>query len=332
MIFHPAILSLLVSSLLIGVMVLYAALYGVRIVAQWDIKSGSERQLVLERRTYFVATIVRYFLVIQIASLFLLIYTADSIHTLFSGTMCAVGVFDVNRFGFPTILFKLSTSFLAGLWLIIDRADNSGADYPLIKIKYWFLILLAPVIVAENITQWAFFIGLHPDIITSCCGSLFSPGGRGVASEIASVPIVPALLIFFSVLALTLCSGAVFIVRGVGGIFFSAASFVAGVISIGAIISALSVYIYELPSHHCPFCILQPEYHFIGYPMYAAILVGSICGAGVGVCAPFRKIPSIQNSLLVFGKHLAIAAMAAFSVLAVTAIQVIATSHYHMRM
>jgi len=330
MILHPAILSVLAGSILIGVMVLYAALYGVRILWQWDIKSGSERQLLLERRTYFVATIVNYFLVIQIASLFLLIYTADAIHTLFAGTMCAVGTFDVNRFGFPAVLIKLVTSILAGLWLILNHADNKGSDYPLIRIKYGLLIFIAPCIVAENIVLWNFFSGLHPDIITSCCGSLFSPGGKSVTSEIAGAPVIPALTVFFSALALTLGSGVVFILRSAGGILFSIASFSTGAISVGAIISALSVYIYELPSHHCPFCILQPEYHCIGYLLYGAILVGSICGAGVGILMPFRKTPSIKNTLPAFQSRLAMVSCAAFFVLAVTAIMAIVNSSYHL--
>jgi hypothetical protein len=330
MILHPSIIALIASSLLICVMTLYAAWYGVRIVFQWNLKSGSEKQVLLERRTYFTATIVKYFLVIQIASLFLLVYTADSIHSLFAGTMCAVGTFDVNRFGFPTVLLKLLTSILAGLWLIIDHADNGGFDYPLIRIKYGFLIFLSPLILIENIIQWAYFSGLHPDIITSCCGSLFSPGGKGAAAEIAGIPLIPALYIFFGALAFSITTGIVFLFRARAGVLFAVSSGITGVVSIGAIISALSVYIYELPSHHCPFCLLQPEYHYIGYVLYGAILIGLICGVGVGILAPFRKIPSLTITLPIFRKHLAEAAVAAFIVLAVTGIIVIAGSHYHL--
>jgi hypothetical protein len=331
MILHPAILALLASSLLIGIMVLYAAWYGVRIVALWDGTSGSEQQILLERRTYFVATVVNYFLVIQIASLFWLVYTADTLHTLFAGTMCAVGTFEVNPFGFPTVLIKLATSILAGIWIILNHADNKGFDYPLIRVKYWFLIILAPCIIVENVVQWCFFVGLHPDIITSCCGSLFSPGGRNVAAEMAGAPIVPVLYVFFFALAITIGSGAFFIFRARGVLFFSFASLIAGAVSIEAVISALSVYIYELPSHHCPFCILQPEYHYIGYLIYGAILTGVICGAGVGVLSIFRKIPSIAAALPPFQRRLAVASVLAYGILMVTAIATIAGSHYHIR-
>ena len=42
MIFHPSILALYVSSILIAFMVFYSAFYGVQILRRWDIESGSE--------------------------------------------------------------------------------------------------------------------------------------------------------------------------------------------------------------------------------------------------------------------------------------------------
>lgn len=110
MILHPSILALFVSSLLISLLSLYAAGYGILILRRWDIASGSELQLVLERRTYLISTIVSYFLAFQLVSLFLFIQTADSICHLFVGAMCAVGTLTVNSFGYPTLLLKIVTN------------------------------------------------------------------------------------------------------------------------------------------------------------------------------------------------------------------------------
>ena len=79
MFFHPAILALFIGSLLISGMLLYAAYYGVQILQKWDIHSGSEIQLNLERRTYLISTIMAYALVFQLFSFFLFIYTADNL-------------------------------------------------------------------------------------------------------------------------------------------------------------------------------------------------------------------------------------------------------------
>ena len=217
MILHPGILSLLVSSLLVGGMVLYAAFCGIGILRGWDISSGSERQLMLERKTYLVSTILGYLLFFQLISLFLFIYTADDICPLFTGAMCAVGTLTVNPFGYPVLLCKIATFILAGLWLILNYADSRGYDYPLVRIKYWFLLFLAPVVVVEAIMQWLYFLGLRPDVITSCCGSLFSSESAGVAAEIASLPAFPMMGVFYFVMVLTLVAGVLFYRTGKGG-------------------------------------------------------------------------------------------------------------------
>jgi len=296
-ILHPSILALAISSLLICLMVLYSTFYGIRILRDWDIASGSERQLELERRTYLLSTIVSYFLALQLISLFFFIFTADSICKLFVGAMCAVGTLSVNGFGYPTLLLKIITFILAGLWLILNHADNQGYDYPLIRKKYLMLAVLAPLILLETVVQSIYFVGLKPDIITSCCGSLFSTAGQGIATEIASLPALPILTLFYVSALVTFAAGLRFYCRESGGYIFAILSGSHLLVAIVAIISVFSLYIYQMPSHHCPFCILQKEYYFIGYPIYIAILVGGVTGLGTGMLMPFRAVASLREIL-----------------------------------
>jgi hypothetical protein len=76
-------------------------------------------------------------------------------------------------------------------------------------------------------------------------------------------------------------------------------------VGLAAVVSWLSPYVYELPTHHCPFCLLQREYHWVGYPLYGALLGGSLTGAGVGVLMPFRAIPSLAGALPAYQRRLA---------------------------
>lgn len=309
MILHPSILALMVSSLLVCLMLLYAGFYGVRILRKWDITSGSELQLELERRTYLISTIVSFFLALQLISLFLFIHTADSISPLFVGAMCAVGTLTVSGFGYPTLLLKIVTFMLAGLWLVLNHADNQGYDYPLIRKKYLLLLLMAPIILAETVVQGIYFSGLRPDIITSCCGSLFAPAARGIAAEIAALPPLPMLAVFYVSSLLTIAAGLWFYFRGSGGYLFAFLSGGHFLVAIVAVISVISLYIYRLPSHHCPFCILRQEYHFIGYPLYAAMLAGGVCGIGAGLLTRFRAVASLRETLPGVQKRLTMAAM-----------------------
>jgi len=297
MMLHPSILALFCSSLLISLMTLYAACYGILILRRWDITSGSELQLALERRTYLISTIVGYFLVFQLVSLFLFIQTADSICHLFVGAMCAVGTLTVNGFGYPTLLLKVITFMLAGLWLILNHTDNRGYDYPLIRAKYLLLIVAAPFVVAESVLQATFFLKLTPDIITSCCGALFSQTSRGIASEIAAAPSIPMKIAFYGCILVTGAAGARFWLRGRGAYLFGTLSGVSFPVSIAAMVSFISLYFYQMPSHHCPFCILQQEYGYVGYPLYALLLSGTVTGLGVGLLQPFRSKTSLKEVL-----------------------------------
>src|SRR5512139_196188 len=118
MIFHPAVIALYVSSILISFMVLYSASYGFQILRRWDIRSGSELQLVLERKTYLISTLLTYLFGFELLSLFLYIFAADQLHTFFVGAMCAAGSLYVNSYGYPALILKLLNFLLAGLWLI----------------------------------------------------------------------------------------------------------------------------------------------------------------------------------------------------------------------
>ncbi len=312
MIFHPGVMALLLGSALSCLMLLYSGYYGLAIVRGFDIRSGSERQLGLERRTYLVSTVVAYAFGFQLLSFFLFLYTADLLHTLFPGAMCAAGVLNVNRYGYPALLLKCVTFLLAGMWLILNAADNRGYDYPLIRKKYLFLLAIIPLVLAEAAVQALFFLGLDPNVITSCCGALFSPERTGVPSWLGGVPPLAALIGFYLGIAACLCAWLYYRKRGKGGYIFSAASAASFLLSAVALVSIISLYVYELPSHRCPFCLLHGEYGYVGYLLYTSLLGGGVTGAGVGLLMPFRKLESLKESVPSMQGRLSRAAMACY--------------------
>ncbi len=307
MIFHPDILALYVSSILITFVVLYAASYGVQIIRRWNIESGSEEQLILERKTYLISTLLAYLFAFEILSLFLFIFTVDRLHTFFVGAMCAAGTLYANGYGYPALILKVVNFLFVGLWLILNYADNRGYDYPLIKKKYSLLLLLAPLLLTEMIVQANYFLRLRPDIITSCCGSLFSKEGNSFVSEMSFLPSIPMKLAFYLSMSFTVFSGIYFYRREKAGYFLSASSGVTLLVSMASILSFISVYFYELPTHHCPFCILQQEYGYVGYPLYMTLLGGTISGVGVGLLMPFRKMKSLSTVVPSLQRRLALA-------------------------
>ncbi len=323
---HPAIIALVGASLLVCAMVLYAGGYGVRILKRWDLQSGSEEQLGLERRTYLISVILGYALIFQVMSFFLFITTADTLHPLFVGAMCAAGSLNANGFGYPVLLLKTVNCLLAGAWLIVNRVDARGYDYPLIRPKYTLLLVLALLVTVETVTQIAYFSGLHADVITSCCGSLFSADRRDIAGELAGAPVRQTMLFFGLSLAACGVSGARFLARGKGDALFALLGSVFFITAVVAIVSFISLYFYELPSHHCPFCILQKEYGHVGYLLYGTLLGGEIAALGVGFLAPFKTVPSMRMIIPPTQKRLVRAALLLFAIFsAAVALRIVTT-------
>jgi len=327
MILSPPIIALTLGSTATALLAIYASVLGIRILRKWDLASGSELQLQLEKRTYLISTLMACAFVFQIGSLFLFIFTAEDLHELFVGAMCAAGTLNVNEFGYPTILLKIGNALLGGLWLIVNYADNRAYDYPLIRKKYTLLLIVTPLLLSEAFLQGAYFAGLEANVITSCCGSLFGTEASGPASWLAALPMKSLQMALIACLAITFLSGMLFY-RGPtwAGAVFSIAGLAALLVSIAALVSIISPYIYELPTHHCPFCILQREYSYIGYFIYVFLLGGAIPGMAVGALLPFRHIESLRAVLPPVLRRLTLVSLAFYALFAFVSAYAVAFS------
>jgi hypothetical protein len=304
MLISPAIIALIAGSLMVVAFTLYACGVGVRILVRWDITSAGENQLQLERKTHLVSSILSHMLVIELLSLFLFIAVANQLHTFFTGAMCAAGVLNVNAYGYATLAMKTFNFVACGVWLVINHVDSRGHDYPLIRFKYAFLLGVSLMLAAEAVMQARFLLDLDPQVITSCCGTLFNERVRQVAAGMSHLPALTAAGSFYAGMLLTLAAGIYCCLTGRHDWLYGFLSVAVFPLSLAALISYFGLYVYELPTHHCPFCMLQREYHFVGYFLYLFLLTGAIAGASAGIVGRFRKkvslskmIPNIQKKL-----------------------------------
>ncbi len=295
MLLNPAILALILVSGVVSLMVGASALFAIRLLRHWDIQSGSERQLRLERRTYLIATLMSWAFAFELLALLLFVYTAESLSGQFVGAMCATGVLNANAWGWPTLFLKIGLFFGGALWLNLNGLDNRGYDYPLIRIKYVLLLVLAPFVVAEAYSQLRFFQGLSPNIITSCCGSLFSADAEGVAAEVSAIAPDRAAWGLSLSGATVILSGLLSSWRPKGALWFAGFAVLAFVLALLAVVALLSPYIYEHPHHHCPFCILKGGYDYIGYLLYIPLFGGTALALAAGASALWREVPSIRQ-------------------------------------
>jgi hypothetical protein len=296
MILQPGIIALVLGSGTTLVLLTYASFLGVKILMRWDMGNSSEEQLSLERKTYLVSTLVRYGLAFEILSVFLFIYTADDLHNLLVGAMCATGSLNANSFGFPTLYAKIAVFFLASAWIALDSLDNRAEDYPLTRKKYTLLLFVVPAVWAGYVLQILYFSHIDPSVITSCCGVLFSEGGTNIGSSLASLPVHQTEFVFFGMFATVVAFGLAVIMSGRRSFIvpFSILSALFFGISTTSIVSFISLYFYQIPTHHCPFDMLQADYYYSGYPLYFSLFSGSFFGAMTGVIEPLKKIRTLS--------------------------------------
>ncbi len=327
MIFDPPVLALLLAATLAALVAVPAALFAVRVLRHWDLASGSARQIAMERQTYLVTTALKLVLLLQMAALALFVHNADRMAVLFTGAMCALGTLNVNAYGMPAFLAQVAVFFTAALWLIVNHADERGRDYPYTRLKYALLLAFAPLVVGAAVLEWLYFLNLDPNVITSCCSKLFTPEATGTAADLSALPPRLALGTLFGGLILL-------IVLGLAGRRFRAARIAFGAsaalwfgLAIADIISAIAPYIYETPNHHCPFCILKPQYGFIGYALYVPLFLATALAAGTGLLAALPQPASLRHTLPQMLKRLKTGALALYALFGLVVLYAIWRSH-----
>ncbi len=299
-----SIIGLLSSAMTGIVFLIYASGAGLQIIRNWDIANGDEGQLILERKTSLISIVLYYVMFCEFFSLFLFVFIAEEIHTLFVGAMCAAGTLNINMFGYPVLAVKLMNFLLCGIWIIINYVDNKGYDYPLIRLKYKFLIVITLLVILETALLFGYFTRLAPEVITSCCGTIFSEGSGNIADLIITLPPWETKILFYLVLFMTFATGLYFHFQKRMAVIFSCFSVLMLPLGLAAVLSFISVYFYQQPTHHCPFCLLKKEYFHVGYILYPALFIASVFCAGTGIINCFRNklsireiVPNIQKRL-----------------------------------
>ena len=314
---NAEILVLLFGSAMVCLLAVLAAVVGLSTLRGWDPGDSSRRQLARERRSLLVEATTRVLLPFQLISLAAFVAVIDRLHPLFPGAMCGVGTLNAHPLGYPTLLSKAIAFLLCALWLILNRATPGTQATALVRLKHASLVVVAGALVVENHLQLRFFDGLRPDVLTSCCATVFSQDGRGIGSALSALPLRETRVAFFSSLALTLGAGLRFLLRGRSPAPYSVLSVILAVAAVAAILAWIAPSVYELPTHHCPLCLLAAGHRPLGYLLYSALAVGLVGGAGAGLLGALRKLDRGGSIRAGEEGRLCAVSMAGFAVFAV---------------
>lgn len=298
-------IALLICSIASIMLMAVAFKTAIRVLRHWDLESDSAEQIALEGDTWFASQLIQLSLSLQIISLFLLMVAANSFAEVLVGAMCAAGAFQANSYGPLSLLTKLVGVFFYGYWIIFHRFDIQSQHYPLMRFKFTYLLLLAPILGADLFFTMQYLRLLEPDIITSCCGVLFGTGITNGYALLGPLPFVPLLTSYVGI-SLFLLAVSVWWSRsehlrsrGTSGVIsLQIQGIVYGVLwlayfgfSLVVITSVISPYVYGMPAHRCPFDLLHSEYHYVGFLIYLLLLGVCFFGSSGNIAMMFVKNP-----------------------------------------
>ena len=292
-----------IALLLCGLIVLFlmglAARSAIRVLMFWNPESDSNRQIRLENEIWLTSTLVEYALGIQIISLIVFVLAANFYSQSIAGAMCATGSLLANRFGVPALLVKIGGVFFYGFWIVLHQLDIHSEQYPLVRKKYLYLLFLLPLLILDLSLEILYITGLKPDIITSCCAVVFDDAAGGGSNLIGGFSHALSMELFYGTAGVLIGIG-LFLLRqrqrwivvlfGSGWLWFF-------FLALAVVTSEFSSYIYAMPFHKCPFCILKPEYHYIGFVMYFALFSGAFFGMSAAVIEPLRFVDGLDSGV-----------------------------------
>ncbi len=297
MILTPEVLAILILNVLFTLFGAVAFMLSIKIYLNWNRDSTSASQYKLERESILAATIIKYIFFIKVPLFLFFIFTLDKISNVLTGAMCAAGVVDATEYGAYLIILKIINLYLFASWLKLNSEDARDENQPYVRLKFGFFVVIFFLFAVEVVLEGLMFSSIEIEKMVSCCGSIYSSSANSAISAIFSIGTAELLALFYGNYLLI-----VLFYYAKKRYLFAIANVLFIVVAIVALILFFGTYIYELPSHHCPFCILQSDYYYVGYLIYGMLFLGTFYGIAVGFIRELDKnyfISLLFNSLYV---------------------------------
>jgi hypothetical protein len=248
--------------------------YIIHILKNWNFKSTSYLQYNLEKKSYLITLIIYFTISIKLFLLPFFIYTIDTLSNIITGAMCGAGVIDLNNYGENLVILKILILFFGLFWLVINNEDIKQKNFPFLKRKLYYFIFIFFLINIEFYLDIKYFINISTESITQCCSTIYNTISTNPLPF--SISIQYLLIVFFTIFILSFLSN----ISNLKQKYLISAllNLLLLYISYYAIVYFFGIYIYQLPTHNCPFCMLQKDYYYIGYIIFIFIFLGTFFG------------------------------------------------------
>jgi len=284
MILTPEVLTIFILNIIFAFFGIIAFVLSIKIFLKWDLNSTTSAQYSLEKQSFLTATIIKYIFAIKVPLFLFFIFTLDKISNVLTGAMCGAGVVDASSYGTYLFILKIINIYIFAYWLAVHNVDINDENQPYTKMKFGIFILAFFLFIGELILEGIMFSSIDVDKMVSCCGSLYSSSATSYISNIFSIETSLLLALFYGNFILMI----VFYIMK-NKYLYTISNLLFIIVSIITLIVFFGTYIYELPTHHCPFCFLQKDYSYVGYVIYALLFLGTFYGLSVGLVEDSSK-------------------------------------------
>ena len=278
MIISPEVLTIYIIDAIFILFASVAFVISVRIVKNYDVNATTALQYELEKKSYLVATIIRCLFYIKVPFFLFFIFILNNISFVLPGAMCGAGVVNSSSAAVPLLFLKLLNSYLFAYWILLDKDDMSIESQPYIKQKFFLYLLFYLLLITEIYLEFSMFLNIDVTSVVDCCGVIFSHTDGSYMAQFFGLPASFYITLFYGNFALLLLS---YLVKS--RYIFALLNLVFVIVALLSLIAFFGIYIYELPTHHCPFCLLQSEYNYVGYVLYSLLFLGTFNGVVIGL-------------------------------------------------
>jgi hypothetical protein len=274
----PEVITIFILDALFVFFATVAFIISLKISLFYDAKATSIEQYTLEKQSYLGATIIKYIFYIKIPLFVFCIFTLDKISIILPGAMCGAGVVNATEYGTYLLVLKVLNIYLFAYWLTLHTEDMQDERQPYMKLKFQLFTLFYILLIGEIILESLMFLSIDIKDVVDCCGVIFSNSESTYMASILNTSPIILLSLFYG-------SFIIMIVVYLSKLryLFSLLNIIFLLFSLITLISFFGTYIYEMPTHHCPFCFLQKEYNYVGYLIYVILFFGTFHGLLVGL-------------------------------------------------
>lgn len=288
--FRPWILARLVPSLVAAILALVAAETALRVLSLKSAPRTSEGALAIERRAELVATLFSVAGGATILGLAIDVVGAQRLRASVRGAMCAYGVLAESPWGFRSLAISVVASLACAVWVSLHRLDLALRAPELSRTKFALVLVVAPLVLLDLGAATSFALDLDFRMVASCCstgleGARELVTGAGGGARTTAFALFVAASLGAIVVSLVARRSAGPRLAFVAGVLAS----IAALASVPAVLGYVAPHAYESPEHLCPFCLLDAEGGYIGWPLYAALFAGTALGLAALVSAVMMR-------------------------------------------